>query len=122
MNYTNVASVGLVLFILTFMAWYIGRQYRTLVRAMLSGIAGLSVLLLTPAVALAGEADLVLPVLTQDQNTLLYYGIGVCVLGMLFGVYQFVKVKQNVAHQSMLDVAETIYETCKTYLIQQGNS
>jgi len=120
MNYTNVASVGLVLFILTFMAWYIGRQYRTLVRAMLSGIAGLSVLLLTPAVALAGEADLVLPVLTQDQNTLLYYGIGVCVLGMLFGVYQFVKVKQNVAHQSMLDVAETIYETCKTYLIQQG--
>ena len=38
MNYTNVASVGLVLFILTFMAWYIGRQYRTLVRAMLRGL------------------------------------------------------------------------------------
>ena len=41
MNYTNVASVGLVLFILTFMAWYIGRQYRTAVKMVLSGIAGL---------------------------------------------------------------------------------
>jgi K(+)-stimulated pyrophosphate-energized sodium pump len=120
MNYINVASVGLVLFLLTFLACYIGRQYRTVVKAVFGGIASLSVLLLTPAVAFAGEADLVLPVLSQDQNTLLYYGIGVCVLGMLFGVYQFVQVKQNVAHQSMLDVAQTIYETCKTYLIQQG--
>ena len=39
---------------------------------------------------------------------------------MLFGLYQFVKVRKFPAHQSMLDVSNTIYETCKTYLIQQG--
>jgi len=120
MNYTNVAPVGLVLFILTFMAWYLGRQYRTVVKVVLSGIASLSILALTPVAAFASEADLIIPHLSAEQNTLLYYGIGVCILGMLFGVYQYVKVKQHVAHQSMLDVAQTIYETCKTYLIQQG--
>ncbi len=120
MNYTNVALIGLVLVILTVMGWYIGRQYRTAVKMVLSGIAGLFVMALTPAAAFASEADLVIPHLTAEQNTLLYYGIGVCVLGMLFGVYQYIKVKQHVAHQSMLDVAETIYQTCRTYLIQQG--
>jgi len=44
----------------------------------------------------------------------------VCILGMLFGLYQFNKVKKLEAHPAMLDVANTIYETCKTYLIQQG--
>lgn len=120
MNYINVASGGLVLFLIAFLAWYIGRQYRTAFKAMLSGIVGLSVLLLTPAMAFASEADLVIPNLTAQQNTLLIYGIGVCVLGMLFGLYQFTKVKKIEAHQSMLDVANTIYETCKTYLLQQG--
>ncbi|AKB50062.1 Pyrophosphate-energized proton pump [Methanosarcina barkeri str. Wiesmoor] len=51
---------------------------------------------------------------------MLLWGIVVCVLGMLFGLYQFMKVKKIRAHKSMLDVADTIYETCKTYLIQQG--
>jgi K(+)-stimulated pyrophosphate-energized sodium pump len=39
---------------------------------------------------------------------------------MFFGLFQFMKVRRLPAHQSMLDVANTIYETCKTYLIQQG--
>lgn len=47
-------------------------------------------------------------------------GIAICILGMLFAFYQFTKVKKLKAHKSMLDVANTIYETCKTYLIQQG--
>lgn len=51
---------------------------------------------------------------------MLMLGIGVCVLGLLFGIIQFVKVKKLKAHQSMLDVAQIIYETCKTYLNQQG--
>ncbi|HAA08197.1 MAG TPA: sodium-translocating pyrophosphatase, partial [Syntrophomonas sp.] len=54
------------------------------------------------------------------QNNLLIIGIIVCVLGMFFGLFQFMKVRRLPAHQSMLDVANTIYETCKTYLIQQG--
>ena len=52
--------------------------------------------------------------------TLLYLGLGVCVLGMLFGLAMFNQVKGLPAHKSMLDVSNIIYETCKTYLLQQG--
>ena len=90
------------------------------VKAILGGLLGFAILLLTPAMAAASEANLVIPELSAGQNSLLYFGIGVCILGMLFGLYQFTKVKKLVAHQTMLDVSETIYETCKTYLIQQG--
>jgi len=34
----------------------------------------------------------------------------------------YAKVKRIPAHKSMLDVAEIIFQTCSTYLIQQGNS
>jgi len=89
-------------------------------QTVVSGIVSLVMLLLWPAMAIASEANLIIPNLSPDQNNLLYAGIGVCVLGMLFGFYQFTKVNKLVAHQSMLDVSQTIYETCKTYLIQQG--
>ncbi|MGS0763984.1 sodium-translocating pyrophosphatase [Syntrophomonas curvata] len=87
---------------------------------MLGSLFSLPVLLLTPALAVASEANLVIPNLNQHQNNLLLIGIVVCILGMLFGLYQFNKVKKLEAHPAMLDVANTIYETCKTYLIQQG--
>jgi K(+)-stimulated pyrophosphate-energized sodium pump len=90
------------------------------VNAMIEGLISLTMLSLTPAIAAASEANLKIPNLSQEQNSLLLYGILVCVLGMLFGIYQFMKVKGMRAHQSMLDVASIIYETCKTYLIQQG--
>lgn len=83
-------------------------------------ILGLLFFLLIPAASFASEADLVIPELTADQNQLLYYGIVICVLGLLFGLYQFFQVKKMPAHKSMLDVAQIIFETCKTYLIQQG--
>ncbi|MFZ2499625.1 MAG: sodium-translocating pyrophosphatase [Methanosarcina sp.] len=89
-------------------------------KAMVEGLFSLAMLSLTPAIAAASEANLKIPNLSQGQNNLLLYGIVVCVLGMLFGFYQFIKVKKIRAHQSMLDVADIIYETCKTYLIQQG--
>ena len=81
-----------------------------------------SILIVTfiPLTAFASEADLVTPELSSGQNNLLYIGMLVCVLGMLFGLFQFIKVKKIKAHKSMLDVASTIYETCKTYLVQQG--
>ncbi|MDD3880401.1 MAG: sodium-translocating pyrophosphatase, partial [Syntrophomonas sp.] len=87
---------------------------------MFAALLSLLMLLLWPAVAFAGEANLVIPKLSPEQNNLLIAGIVVCVLGMLFGLYQFTQVKKLPAHQSMLDVASIIYETCKTYLIQQG--
>ena len=68
----------------------------------------------------ASEAELAIPVLTQAQNNILMLGLIICVLGMVFGAYEYKKVKGFPAHKSMLDVANVIFETCKTYLIQQG--
>jgi len=73
-----------------------------------------------PFISMASEADLNIPELTGNQNNLLLFGFLICFLGMLFGYYQFQKVRKLRAHQSMLDVARIIFETCKTYLIQQG--
>ena len=68
----------------------------------------------------ASEAELNIPVLTATQNNLLMVGFLICFLGMCFGLYEYVKVKGLPAHKSMLDVSEIIFQTCKTYLIQQG--
>ena len=76
--------------------------------------------LLIPLFSIASEADLVIPDLTDFQHTLLIFGFLICVLGMFFGYYQYLNVKKLKAHQSMLDVAKIIFETCKTYLVQQG--
>ena len=73
-----------------------------------------------------GEADLVLPDLSTETfqgingRTLLTGGLAVCLLGLAFGMTIFVRLKALPVHRSMLEVSELIYETCKTYLIQQG--
>jgi K(+)-stimulated pyrophosphate-energized sodium pump len=77
---------------------------------------------------MASEADLPIPDLRNsyfnnigmDGHTLLSWGIFIIVLGMLFGLWQFMRIKKLPAHSSMLSVSHTIYETCKTYLFQQG--
>ena len=76
----------------------------------------------------AGEADIKLPDLSQVSFmggslgglTILNVGLLICVIGMIFGVMQYVQTKNLPAHQAMLDVSNTIWETCKTYLFQQG--
>jgi K(+)-stimulated pyrophosphate-energized sodium pump len=68
----------------------------------------------------ASEANLKVPVLNDNQQSILIIGLFVCLLGMAFGIYQYIKVKNLKAHHSMLEVAQIIFETCKTYLIQQG--
>lgn len=79
--------------------------------------------------AFASEIDLKIPLLDVEYNIfgysilgskILFYGMGVCVLGMLFGFYEFVKIKKMPAHKSMLDVSALIYATCKTYMKQQA--
>ncbi|ADL53047.1 sodium-translocating pyrophosphatase [Clostridium cellulovorans] len=80
----------------------------------------MALILLLPSTVYAGEADLKIPNLTSHQNTLLVIGLVVCVLGMIFSYYQYIKVKNIRAHSSMLDVSKIIFETCKTYLVQQG--
>jgi K(+)-stimulated pyrophosphate-energized sodium pump len=68
----------------------------------------------------ASEANLKIPSLNDDQQSILIAGIFICILGLIFGVYQYLRVKKLKAHQSMLDIAQVIFETCKTYLLQQG--
>jgi K(+)-stimulated pyrophosphate-energized sodium pump len=79
-----------------------------------------------PVEAAGGEANLKLPDLTQVQflgmngHTLLMYGPLFCVLGMIFGLFMYAHLKALPAHKSMLEVSQVIWETCKTYLINQG--
>jgi K(+)-stimulated pyrophosphate-energized sodium pump len=73
-----------------------------------------------------GEANLILPDLGQvdflgvNGRTLLMGGLGICVLGLLFGLVVFTELKNLPVHRSMREISELIYETCKTYLITQG--
>ena len=76
-------------------------------------------LMFAPMATFASEADLVIPDSVKNES-ILYWGFLITLLGFGFGLYQFIKVKRLRAHQSMLDVAKVIYETGKTYLIQQG--
>ncbi len=74
---------------------------------------------LFPAMSFASEADLVIPDAIKSQN-ILYWGFLITFAGFMFGLYQFVQVKKIRAYQSMLEVADVIFQTAKTYLIQQG--
>jgi K(+)-stimulated pyrophosphate-energized sodium pump len=73
-----------------------------------------------------GEANLIIPDLSQVDflgvhgTTLLKGGLLVCVLGLVFGLAIYIKLKNMAVHSSMLAISELIYETCKTYLITQG--
>ena len=67
----------------------------------------------------ASEADLVMPTSLHDFS-FLHWGFLVCVLGMLFGVYHFLKTKSLPVHPAMREIGEVIYKTCSTYLKQQG--
>ncbi len=67
----------------------------------------------------ASEADLVMPQ-SLHEISFLHWGFLVCVLGMLFGVYHFMKTKSLPVHPAMREIGEVIYKTCSTYLKQQG--
>jgi len=79
-----------------------------------------SILALFPMLTFASEADLIMPELSSNQTNLLMLGFIICILGLAFGFYQYVHVKKIKAHKSMLEVSNVIFETCKTYLLQQG--
>src|SRR5271168_3575061 len=79
-----------------------------------------------PASEGGGEAGLKLPDLSSvsflgiDGHKLLLFGIGICILGLLFGMIIFNRLKNMPVHRSMREISELIYETCKTYLVTQG--
>src|SRR5437879_6308666 len=72
------------------------------------------------------EANLVLPdlrsvsFLGMTGHSLLIGGLFVCILGGVFGLVMYVRLRGLPVHRSMRDISELIYETCKTYLITQG--
>ncbi|MGZ3686875.1 MAG: sodium-translocating pyrophosphatase, partial [Bdellovibrionota bacterium] len=79
--------------------------------------------------AFASEAELHIPELNNTFNifgstvsgmTILGWGLVIAVIGMLFGLVEFMRVKALPVHESMAEVSSLIYETCKTYLLQQG--
>ncbi len=82
-------------------------------------IISLLTLIVLPFIGFSSEADLKIPEEIKSQD-LLYYGFIITILGLLFGFYQFMKVKKLPAHKSMLEIADVIYSTCKAYLKQQG--
>ena len=73
-----------------------------------------------------GEASLIIPDLGGiafagvPGRTLLMLGLGVCGLGLVFGLVIFSQLKNLPVHAAMREISELIYETCKTYLITQG--
>lgn len=92
-------------------------------------------LLFLPGLLSASEKDLKLPEqsvrsapeavfslfgahLSGDQ--ILLGGIGVCLIGFAFGLFEYLRLKALPAHKSMLEVSALIYGTCRTYLFQQG--
>jgi K(+)-stimulated pyrophosphate-energized sodium pump len=95
------------------------------VKTFLSGL--LAILVLAPLSAMASEVDLKLPDLASqtflggiDGHSLLLNGLIVCGLGLVFGLVIYAQVKRLPVHDSMKEISELIYETCKTYLITQG--
>ncbi|MCI0464715.1 MAG: sodium/proton-translocating pyrophosphatase, partial [Gemmataceae bacterium] len=91
----------------------------------------LVILLAGATSAHASEADLAIPDLwlhgsftilgqTISAGLLLLIGSAVICGTLGFSLYLRHQIHKLPAHQSMLNVAETIYQTCKTYLIQQG--
>ena len=80
--------------------------------------------------AFASEADLAIPDLHAGSYTLfggtitawqlLFYGALVICGTLGISLFQFFMIKKEKAHESMLKVAEIIYQTCRTYLLQQG--
>jgi K(+)-stimulated pyrophosphate-energized sodium pump len=75
----------------------------------------------------AGEANLKLPDLGSvtflggiTGHNLLLGGLVVSALGLMFGLIIFIRLRNLPVHQSMREVSELIYETCKTYLATQG--
>jgi K(+)-stimulated pyrophosphate-energized sodium pump len=95
-------------------------QYMSKLKSLLKNASLLSIPFVLTNMALASEADLIMPTFNQSETNLLYFGLLICFLGIAFGIYKFFLVKNLKAHKSMLEVADLIYETAKTYMMQQA--
>ncbi len=93
-------------------------------------LATLAFLLVTGGHARASEADLAIPPLDKGHFhifgtdvsawNLLFYGSFVIAGTLGISLYLRTQIQRLPAHRSQLNVAEIIFQTCKTYLLQQG--
>ena len=117
----RTTSLGRVLGELVSAVLQAGRRHTGLLLMLVLVVIGCS----SPLFA-QGEADLKLPDLNGAVingvagPTLLKIGLGVSVLGFVFGLAMYSHLKNLPVHKSMLEISELIYETCKTYMITQG--
>jgi K(+)-stimulated pyrophosphate-energized sodium pump len=105
-----------------------GRFVKT--STVLAGIvlSSAAIALAQPGEETGGEAGLKVPDLSSvsffnnqiDGHKLLLFGIFFCILGLLFGLVIYTKLKNLPVHRAMREISELIYETCKTYLVTQG--
>jgi K(+)-stimulated pyrophosphate-energized sodium pump len=87
----------------------------------------LATLAATPALH-ASEADIKIPQLNTvsffngalSGHAVLMIGLVVCLFGIVFGWMQYIQTRNLPVHSSMGGVSNVIWETCKTYLMQQG--
>ena len=97
----------------------LSRRVKPLFLLVLFALAG------TPLLA-QGEAELKLPDLSTalfqgiNGRSILMGGLAVAVLGLVFGLLMYKHLRNLPVHESMLEISELIYETCKTYLLTQG--
>ncbi|MBW8864858.1 MAG: sodium-translocating pyrophosphatase, partial [Verrucomicrobia bacterium] len=75
-----------------------------------------------------GDADIQLPSLDEvkffhgsvTSKEILFFGLIVCLVGACFGIMEYVRTRALPVHRTMQEVSNIIWETCKTYLLQQG--
>jgi K(+)-stimulated pyrophosphate-energized sodium pump len=98
-------------------------------RRSLAALVGATLLLALffPTITLASDVSLKIPDLNKARffnnsiggHTLLTWGMAICGLGFLFGLVIYRRLQAMPVHESMREVSETIYATCKTYLKTQ---
>jgi K(+)-stimulated pyrophosphate-energized sodium pump len=98
---------------------------------LMAGLAGSQTAWAQAPAATAGtDTDLVLPTqtaavfnlfgLSLTGGTILWLGLAVCALGVMYGLVELAHLRRLPAHRSMLEVSALIYRTCRTYLLQQA--
>src|ERR1043165_4954713 len=76
--------------------------------------------------AFGSEADIKIPPLDGVRvgglsgMAILYAGLLVCLVGVVFGWRIYVQTRNLPVHPRMANVSNIIWETCKTYLFTQG--
>ncbi len=104
------------------------RKKMSIKGSFLKGSALLAAVLCSNSTVFASEADIQLPDLSAVKffnnsvsgTTLMMFGLVICVIGLIFALWQYIKTRNLPVHKSMSDVSAIIWETCKSYLAQQG--